>query len=1585
MKNSDKRMRFISNYISAYEENIELNNKAGLFDAAKLFELFAIEVGGLYFGQKLLNLNIGKHNYPAVDLISSDKSFFVQVSSKYDIPSKIKSTLEKIRDSKNEDIKKIRSIKFFVLNNDSISKVQNFEGKMRIGNIDFNKERDLITTRTIIDRASTDLEFQCKLYEILLNEERSIKDNIFKFNEAIENSKVSLANIESRINGEYEINRQNLVDKINYDNYKNISIQGLPGSGKSVLCKKLVENKSNVLFARAERFLEEKDINGIWGFNIRETLERIQEKEIIFFIDSLEAIADNKAKLELLSILYDCTKDYPQIKIITSCRTSDKTAFIKLESNYQVHSYEIIDLSAEEIKNIAVKYPIIHKMMSIEAYREFLKLPFYINIIVSEIRDISSVKDENQFRDYIWENVICKRGQTYKETIKAIVLDRAKSLSVGVNPDEYNETIVSALVSDGILIKNSNSIRMKYDIFEDICFEHVFDIEFDKCRGDYNIFFNTIKEFGACVYRRYQIWIENKLFAKSNREKFLCKLNFSGSTPLEWQKQTRIALVKSRHSKEFFNDYGYKIIENGSLIDFIKYTNLYAFEIDSRSLSRYVIQLNPSGVGRECLIHLIAQNKWYENNELAKGFIIKLCNDYTNCKNIEKQSAEECLEIMRWMIHSYLFKPSDHYNCNEDEIVKKLLASVYRIANYANKFIEKFWEVMQKWYQSTDNEKISLSKDIIEDALKYEHYNLARYLPNQICKLAEFFWTYTPKLDNEFIYSAMQDDVYSHLTYLYGLGINAKNYEHSDTRADVLHKTFFFWLFRTNFWIGLDWTISFLNRAIESFKTKQESLPYYTIYFNETKTTKSYLGYDRLWLSTAQEYCVPMIISDLLYCLKSEVREIFKNFSNNKPTLQKFAELLKEHIFSKSNNIALLTVISEIGMEFGEVLPGYALDVTSNIDLVLHDLTRKAICMENPQKKELEKQILLSVGLPFNLNKKYHNYLGQGDLIEYFLAMYINGDEKIVKSCSNIVDYLYSIIPNDKEHAKQYLQIQKMDLKNAKIMTYDNGIVQIQPKVSGEAKAFNEKKIESDLDNDIKNRISELAKNIKEKKISAKNITDSIIILSHKIEKSSMSFLYENHLVMLIAYSFTLKDLAEKDRRDLCQIWINGIYKIMHMGGFNFDHNATPILFEQINYSNDIETKNNIKQLILDCISYNEQNGIIMTIAQMAHDFIYNNQHLEIVLFNTIAKLAEDKMKHEKYNSKYIKKSKTIGNKSKRFVPNRQPYLKGIDFYLEQKGKELYKSNKLQIIRDYLYDEKEADFSDFDMQNYDISLMSYALNCRKSIFESNISTIVKKFMVEMINMFYDTEHSYTRHNFFNTFQEQEIQSLLQRDFLAGQEKTENVLNIMFNDVKLSKYNRHVLGFYQEVFSKLFWHYFDAHSNPSIRRKCEKIIYSLESKVCNISDESIKKELYKSLIFSLPKYAGTVDTDKYQSGYTYQDKQFLNEIFSKYGGYHLDELLATIYKLNLNKLLPDIIISLNDALKTYVERCEKLKQMVDIKYDWILLLVITKIFLDYNKDVKGDVDLTASFESILQILRDLGYAEAAVIFDEFKIH
>lgn len=93
---------------------------------------------------------------------------------------------------------------------------------------------------------------------------------------------------------------------------------------------------------------------------------------------------------------------------------------------------------------------------------------------------------------------------------------------------------------------------MKNDIFEDICFERYIDKAFDACCGLYNDFFDEIEKIGRCIYRRYQIWISNKLFVQEAREKFVYTLLADNSIEENWKKQTEIGIVKSKYCGLFF-------------------------------------------------------------------------------------------------------------------------------------------------------------------------------------------------------------------------------------------------------------------------------------------------------------------------------------------------------------------------------------------------------------------------------------------------------------------------------------------------------------------------------------------------------------------------------------------------------------------------------------------------------------------------------------------------------------------------------------------------------------------------------------------------------------------------------------------------------------------------------------------------------------------------------------------------------------------------------------------------------------------------------------------------------------------------
>lgn len=352
--------------------------------------------------------------------------------------------------------------------------------------------------RTLHNTLATDFSMIMDKLEVI--EEQPHKENTKKFLRAIEISKeIELENIEELINGEYEIDRSEIIETIQNGQEKLVSIQGNAGSGKSVVCKKLLKGKEYVLVTRAENLSAGKKVNDLWDCDIEDAILSLENKPLYIFVDAIEFIADcgDNAFL-LLQEIYRLADKYNNVYIITSCRTTDSSAFMKINTKYRIKTYEIPDLTKDEIEKVSQKYPVILSLNQNKKYSDLLRVPFYLNLIVSGGFVEENINDENDFRNLIWDRIVCLKDKCrkysvsqsdIKKTVERIVFERARSFVVGVDCDIVDSNILEALKSEGIIVESKNKIRLKYDIFEDICFERYIDKAFDACCGLYNDFF----------------------------------------------------------------------------------------------------------------------------------------------------------------------------------------------------------------------------------------------------------------------------------------------------------------------------------------------------------------------------------------------------------------------------------------------------------------------------------------------------------------------------------------------------------------------------------------------------------------------------------------------------------------------------------------------------------------------------------------------------------------------------------------------------------------------------------------------------------------------------------------------------------------------------------------------------------------------------------------------------------------------------------------------------------------------------------------------------------------------------------------
>lgn len=1585
MKESAERIQYITEYIVSYKAKIEALNKKGLFDTATLYEIFAQKICEIWFNQKFSNLNSTKANFPYVDLISEDNELYVQVSTVQDIPKKIKSTLEKIRDSKSKEVQEVNKLFFFVLSNDSVEDVNDYVGDSRIGEIEFVKDENLITADDIIQKAKTDIKFQIALYDFLKNESEALMQIEGKFEEAVTISKALIDNnIDCLINDEYVIDRSNEIRQIQADGENFISIQGEAGSGKSALCKMLLKEEEWVLYARAEKISEARNMEDIWGLDIHNVIKYIKQRKLVIYIDALEFIADGtKTKLDLLQQIYETVKEHSNIFVMTSCRTCDRTAFVKIDNIYHIKKYEVSLLSDSQILEIARKYKIVQDLWEAKSYIQLLRSPFYVNLIIKKIKDFKKIDDVDAFRNLVWTEVMCMSGKALpdgishsdiRKAIEKIVFDRAKNFLSGVQREIIGEEIVDILQSENVVtLCGNNSIRLKYDIFEDICFERFIDGQYDSCKSDYDVFFTNIECLGRCIYRRYQIWVENKLLSKGNREKFLYRLLETDKIPNVWKTQTIIGIVKSNFCNEFFEEYTHTIL--GDLLwEFVRLTNNFAFETNILNLKHGNVysQLKPIGMGRPCLINLIYKRNVYKDCTY-ENYIRKLCTDYSHIFTYNDVAANTACKILEFYVEEKMKKSSQDKYFHIAEDINLCLLPVYRMAKISHRWIKQFWTNRIQGYLKSNGRSNRIDEDILGYVLKNAVPDLALMLPSELCEIANAYWIKTPEYDKrDFHYSRSRWDS----AEKFGLSRQSDSY-HFEYRS-IHENAFLNTIIQYNWIVALDWIIKLTNHTADSMKVMSpESVYDICVWESSPENKKNYICNPNFWLAGIQEHRVHELISDAIFLFtKMAIREI-NSKNNDEKIVIRFAEYIKAEIIKKANNIMMLSMLAEIGRNCSKVIPGYSLFLASSIDLVMLDNQKVALLTPNPDIQLYEKLIFMSVGIP-EIKSRYDIKIRENESIQdQVLEMQLFGGDYKAKA-ENILDYLYSIIPNEGEDARLNLQIQKMDLRNASVSRIDEHTYALIPDIKGDAKKIVEENSRSKFNierNAFQKIISDCNLLIAEDKFDLQKCIDTIEKLQSLIAHSDVPGQLQNMLIMTITCALSKKEISVEKRSELCGVWIDGIENIFNNYSFPFEIPLVNVLYKQIEFELEDEIKSKMKRQMLECLLYRGQNGIIFEISLHLKKYLKQNERLAISMFYTILSISEDRMDCFKYNSSKLNE---IGEKCE-YYPNEMSPPTWVNDYFVENNVEPYQSRHEEIIEKCLLQEEDIDLSDWNIENCDIQTLAYISNCGLNFENEAFKMVMEKFFPYMISIISKVKHY---HEFFDAYAVGEIEMFVENS-LIGNQNVSAILDMLFVLPDFTKMNSDAYEIYDDISKHLLAVYFDGYSNIEIRRQCEVIIKSSEAMITKIDDNKVRNRLYSMMFLTLGKFHMR-DWNELHTEYLYKDKMFLNTIWSKYGWLHFKNFLYVIDQMHINALLPEILIPLNKSLyelKKDFQKCDRIVKENEVIFNKI----ITKAFLDFTDAIKADNELTLAFERLLSMLVEFDTEEAAVILDEFRVH
>ncbi|OWV16735.1 ATP-binding protein [Fibrobacter sp. UWB3] len=1375
------------------------------------------------------------------------------------------------------------------------------------------------------------------------------EDNKRKFLKAVNHYKRDDSlNIDCKINGEYEIDRSVIINQIKKDDCHLIAIVGEPGSGKSALCKMLLECEGYVLYSRAERLASCNNISEIWNCDLDSLLENGFQEKLCIFIDALEFIADNtESEKNKLQEIFALSRDYKNVYVVASCRTSDKNSFAKLWSNYKVKDYEISELNAGEVESIIQYFPCLKKIKSQKGYSDFLKSPFYVNLIVSKLGDDFEINEENELRKIIWNDVICLRSKASKHGIdcsviqnivEKIVFDRAKNFTLGVNKDDLDSKVLNLLLSEKIVVQNGDLIRLSYDIFEDICFEHKFDRFFADCKGDYSKFFSDIDSLGRCAYRRYQIWVSNKIFTLESRKKFLHELIFSHYDNNAWKKQTQIGIVKSKYSHLFFDQYSQKLIDDNLLIEFIKIVNLYGFEgkFVKGNFDYNYLKLEPVGESRECLIRIIESKDLYKNG-LEESYVLKLCTDYSNVRNRDVTVSNSVCVIVEYY---YELKKNEQEKWNYKSIkdFAPYLSVLYQLADAAKEWLKNFLYDLKCGLRSSNREVQYLSEELVQWTLvKHVCKNLVKELPEDLCDLANVFWLKSGEIKKHNDYDRFDK------CDLFGLSDFAS--DHHFTFGREHGNPFFVCLLNLHFWKAFEWATEFVNHCVLSFvKNKPEKIESCKIYFIEENREREYIGNCYLYMCSYVEHQIPLVISDIIYNLKITIINWMTVLLDDVPSFQKFAYNVRRKFYEMSNNFALLSVIEDVGLHFKNELPGYVIDLVSCRKVLRWDIQRyclyhkdQAVLISENQMKQI---LGVDVKSQYVLDPKCDCLLRN-----YIVDLQLNGPEPLRKKCHDILDYLYSITLNDKKNAEDYLHIQQMDVRIAEKKYVSSSMVSITPVATGAAKDFVEKQKDNVNCDDF------LAQCFQEKPIknadgtinfeSVDSAIDSILDIAQQ-RKEAKSF-FENRLIHLISISLSNKDMSQERRDSLCMIWVSGLFQYLNYGSFLSDNQMVPYLWEQLSAKISSHVRFEIKKLMLFLLMFQGPNGIIKDLLKTVRHYLKKNIAVAEQFFTVIVQLANQ-------------------NKS----------------YYD------LMTNCNQILKEDLFNNQEIKNGLFLSKDYNVETLSSISNCGLNLENESFACIMRQLVFSILRTWNDSMSQRASEYKFGIYTIQNIQDFFIYEIIEKEGSANREIDFLFDEVDFSNFKENSIQFYQDIFIWLGTKYFDSYENSSKRSEIEKKIRYIENKVALIANENVKNLFCRFLcLYEGPNY--TTDLEKLKTHYSYEDKLFVNGQFEKYGKFNLSEMFQTIQMLHLKELLPEILPSVASCLNAaYQEKNSCLWDSHDFVFP-VARSVLTESFYSHSDKIKNDKTLSDSFEIIVDVMIKLGNEYAAVLQDEFRVH
>ncbi|NOX64602.1 MAG: ATP-binding protein [Chlorobi bacterium] len=856
----------------------------------------------------------------------------------------------------------------------------------------------------------------------------------------------------------FQINRNDIVDKIKNTSNQATILSGVAGVGKTAIIKLYYEQiKDTIPFYvyKATEFNNLRNINDFFkDFNFDEFINAHKDdKEKIIVIDSAEKLLDIENTDPFKEILSILIKN--NWKIIFTTRNN----YLE-DLNYQFFeiyniaplNIKISSLSEGDLHNLGDRYSF--SIPSDEKILELIKNPFYLSEYLKFYNDKEEI-DYIRFKNQLWAKIIKKSKPQREQCFLKIALERANSGNFFITPNSCSN-ILDELVKDGVLGYETAGYFITHDIYEEWALEKIIETEFVQ-KTSIQEFFNRIGE-SLPIRRTFRNWLSEKFLLNKDVMQFIENAINCDDINTFWKDEIFISVLLSDYSDTFFEIFKDKLLENNQALlrrlTFLlriackEVDNDFFKQLGLKNLNLFALQYvltKPKGQGWENLI------KFIFNNIRAIGinninFILPVIHDWNS--KIKEGEATRFASLIALQYYQWIIKDKVYFSrdANKEKLLQTILYGASEIKEELKRILDEILENKWKYHRDPYYE---LSKSILT---KFEGIPVAKVLPDYALKLADLFWTYTPKRDEYYHRDSIGVEQY--------FGMEADHLEYFPPSA---YQTPIYWLLQFSLKETINFILEFTNKTVECYAKSdldKNQVEEVEVFIEKDKSIKQYIS-NRLWCTYRGTQVSPHVLESIHMALEKYFLEQGKCMDSK--TLEDW--LL--YLLKNSRSASISAVAASIVLAYPEKTFNVAKILFKTREFFFYDTNRMILDQTVPcplgtgvtgelfQKERIETRDLKHRRLTLeHLFLNYQVFRSEGKAK--------NRQEKLWK----ILDNYYSKLPDKsketEEDKKWKLCLARMDGRKMKITTEqtNKGIaVQFNLELDPDLKEYSEKSL----------------------------------------------------------------------------------------------------------------------------------------------------------------------------------------------------------------------------------------------------------------------------------------------------------------------------------------------------------------------------------------------------------------------------------------------------------------------------------------------------------------------------------------------